>query len=306
MTPQHIGRYELHGKIGQGGLASIFRLVAFAIVAGVLAACGVSSGGEVAPTATITPIIEPTAIPVPDPSLMPTPTQNPVFALAEQGVTHNDKWIPYAEEFDGVEMALVPPGCFMMGPTEGYGDTKKVREVCFEEPYWVDVYEVTHKQFGSADDNRPVTSATWFEATEFCEARGVRLPTEAEWEYAARGPDSLTYPWGNEIVIENVVSSRNGAEHTADVGSIPEGASWVGAYDLSGNAWEWVNDWYDVNYITTLDEPIINPQGPDDGMFRVIRGGGWSSPYQLLSSVVREYSQPDAAAGFRCARAWGP
>ncbi len=223
-----------------------------------------------------------------------------------QTVTSNDEWTPVIAEFAGVEMALVPPGCFMMGPTEGYGDTKKVREVCFEEPYWIDVYEVTHKQFGSADDNRPVELATWFEAAAHCEARGVRLPTEAEWEYAARGPDSLTYPWGNEIVVENVVSFYDSAEHSADVGSKLEGASWVGAYDLSGNAEEWVNDWYDVNYITTLDEPIINPQGPDDGRFRVIRGGAWNSPLPLLSSVTRGYGEPDVPAGFRCARAWEP
>ena len=242
------------------------------------------------------------------PSTLPSSTSpQPTATLDQpQTVTSNDEWVPVIKEFAGVEMALVPPGCFMMGPTEGYGDTKKVREVCFEEPYWIDVYEVTHKQFGSGDDDRPVTSATWFEAAEHCEARGVRLPTEAEWEYAARGPDSLTYPWGNEIVVENAVSIYDSAEHTADVGSRPGGVSWVGAYDLSGNAWEWVNDWYNVNYITTLDEPIVNPQGPDNGEFRVKRGGRWGSPLQLLSSVTRGWAEPDDPAGFRCARSWEP
>ena len=110
--------------------------------------------------------------------------------------------------------------------------------ICFDEPFWIDVYEVSNAQFGrpvnTVTENHPVDGVTWFDADAFCTSRGVRLPTEAEWEYAARGPDNLIYPWGNEYIAGNINQMEedtgrfgyNYSAHVREVGSIPEGESW--------------------------------------------------------------------------------
>ncbi len=177
---------------------------------------------------------------------------------------------------------LVPAGCFQMGSEDGEDDEKPVHEVCFEEPFWIDKYEVTNGQFvvfnGQAaresffsGDDRPREQITWFEAQAFCESREARLSTEAEWEYAARGPDGLVYPWGNEWDQSRVIGFRfrGSITGTAPVGSIPAGASWVGALDMSGNVWEWVGDWYGLDYYETLADGVVNPRGPALGTYRV-------------------------------------
>lgn len=173
----------------------------------------------------------------PVPSATPSPLD-----IAEAGVTRNSDWRPYLEEFSDVSMALVPAGCFQMGSTDGDSDERPVHEVCFEEPFWIDVYEVTNEQFGSTGcgetssaPDQPRNCVNWFDATAHCESRGARLPTEAEWEYAARGPDGLVYPWGNEFVADFVVYKDNSGGRTWQVGSKPAGKSWAGVYDLSGN-----------------------------------------------------------------------
>src|SRR5262249_22642836 len=113
-------------------------------------------------------------------------------------VTTNNQWKPQLSMVQGVEMALVPPGCFMMGSEKGNDDEQPVSKICFDKPFWIDKVDVTNaqfKQFGGKaqqkgswkDDNRPRERVTWFEARDFCALRGARLPTEAEWEYAARG-----------------------------------------------------------------------------------------------------------------------
>ena len=132
-------------------------------------------------------------------------------------------------------MVLVPVGCFMMGSSDGKADEAPVHEVCFDAPFWIDVYEVTNAQFGTSGqfdgDDRPREMMNWQRALAYCQSRGARLPTEAEWEYAARGPDSLIYPWGNAFIADNVVYFLNSENRTWDVGSRPQGVSWVGAYD---------------------------------------------------------------------------
>ncbi len=259
------------------------------------------------------PVAENTPVPTDAPTTAPTqaPTRTPEPTPLPPGftpVTRNADWEPVIAEHNGVPMALVPAGCFQMGSAEGDSDEEPVHEVCFEEPFWIDVYEVTNGQYGSSGywsgDNLPREIVSWTDALAHCEARGARLPTEAEWEYAARGPDGLVYPWGNEFVAGNVVYSGNSGSRTWDVGSKPGGVSWVGAYDLSGNVWEWVNDWYDADYYETLPDGVVNPQGPDSGQYRVVRGGSWlvSRADARASCRVRDYPLIRySVVGFRCA-----
>jgi formylglycine-generating enzyme required for sulfatase activity len=158
-------------------------------------------------------------------------------------------------DFGGVVMVLVPPGCFMLGSENGGGDEKPVNQQCFGKPFWIDRTEVTQSQFMQLGgqmaqapyfkgNSRPVDSITWFEARDYCARRGARLPTEAEWEYAERGPDNLVYPWGNVWDEGKAVWSRSVSQGTAYVGSISNGASWVGATDMIGNVWEWTSSLY--------------------------------------------------------------
>jgi formylglycine-generating enzyme required for sulfatase activity len=270
------------------------------------------------------------ATPTEGPTPTPKPTVEPavVEELALTGVTSNDEWTPYIQEFDGVEMALVPAGCFMMGSEGGDSSERPVHEVCFEEPFWIDVYEVTNAQYGSlgceessSDDDQPRNCVSWADAAAHCESRGARLPTEAEWEYAARGPDGLTYLWGDEFNCRlgnfddetrydlYTIEGGKGCDGfvvTAPVGSFPDGASWVGALDMSGNVWEWVADWYDDDYYDC--SPRDNPGGPDNGEYRVLRGGSWGHDgSNLLRAANRDWDNPsneDIFNGFRCARSY--
>jgi formylglycine-generating enzyme required for sulfatase activity len=144
-----------------------------------------------------------------------------------------------------------------------------VHPQCFDQPFWIDQYEVTNARYGSAGyfegDNRPRESVDWFAAAEHCAVRGARLPTEAEWEYAARGPSAWVYPWGNDFVDANAVSSwENTVRRTAPVGSRPGGASWVGALDISGNVWDWTSTLY-------AEYPYDSDDGREDARRQRIR-----------------------------------
>ena len=240
-------------------------------------------------------------------------TQSPAeFIATVTQVTELNNWEPVIETGDyGVEMVLVPAGCFWMGSVFWLNELP-VHEVCFNTPFWIDRYEVTNVQFerlgGEAqvgsrwtDPSRPRERITWFEARDFCELRGARLPTEAEWEYAARGPDGLIFPWGNDFIADNVVYYANSTE-TTDVGSRPQGVSWVGAYDMSGNVLEWVADWLGPY----SSDRQINPAGPEIGVWRALRGGSWSyegSPQLRTTYRFRSFPErADLTQGFRCAR----
>jgi len=314
------------------------------VVGGILLALGGGSGGndsEPTQRAVVVETDEPTEVaeekpqtietpeeeePEPTeetPEVTPTPDIPTEEQLALEGVSGNGDWSPYIQEFNGVEMALVPVGCFMMGSEDGDSDEGPVHEVCFDDPFWIDVYEVTNEQYGSAAigedsynddcesrssaDSEPRNCVNWTDSAAHCENRGVRLPTEAEWEYAARGPDSLVYPWGNEFIADNAVYAENVPRGTAPVGSREGGLSWVGAYDMSGNVSEWVADWYDSEYYSV--SPETNPQGPDDGEFRVKRGGSFGVNASLLRAAGRNGNAPaveSIGAGFRCARSYNP
>lgn len=218
--------------------------------------------------------------------------QSEALQKAIGGVSANHEWIPYSEEINAVEMVLVPKGCFLMGGEEGaFPENPPIGQVCFDAPFWIDRYEVTNAQFnqfnGQAefesdrqDNNHPREMIDWYEAYDFCEKRYARLPSGKEWEYAARGPSSFIYPWGNKFVADNVVYKGNSNNQTAPVGSRPLGASWVGALDMSGNVWEWVSSSY-------------------------LRGGSLRDSPTYVETFRSDYYQAHNeidSVGFRCAR----
>ena len=294
-------------------------LVLYLIGAGLIvllsAGCAASSEKQMQTPTETAAMAQVTAQPIDTPSTAPPAAEGAVLALAEAGVTHNADWTPYTEEISGVLMALVPAGCFQMGTIAGNSSERPVHEVCFDEPFWIDVYEVTNEEYGSIDcadfsdlPDQPRVCLQWTEALEYCQARGGRLPTDAEWEYSARGPDGLVYPWGNEFDEDNAVWGINSGRNAAAVGSRPEGVSWIGAYDMIGNVWEWVNDWYSGNYYETLGERVVNPQGPRGGTWHGRRGSSFLyEQADALRASFREHVPWEAVDdGVRCARSYSP
>ena len=241
---------------------------------------------------------------------------------------------PANEIIDGeAQMVLIPQGDFKMGSTIGDIDEKPVNTV-FLDSYYIDKYKVTNTLYklcvdsmvcaapkfsnsylrpsyygDSRFDQYPVIGVDWYMAKTYCEWRGSRLPTEAEWEKAARGSDGRAYPWGEEIDQSRANYNNNGDPNyvgdTSGVDHYPDGISPYGLYDMAGNTWEWVADIYDSNYYNTLSIPVINPLGPTSGDFRVIRGGSWNSSAFNLRASRRSWNDPGNAnvyIGFRCAR----
>lgn len=261
----------------------------------------------------------------------PTPTPDPFnFGItSENTVKSNSQWIPKVKSFDNFEMILVPTGCFLMGvsPDEGnylaelYGTDAPpdwftddpAHEICIENPFWLDKYEVTNSKYGFsgpfAGSDMPVTSISWAEARDFCTNRGGYLPSEAQWEYAARGPDNLIYPWGNLMIADNVVYEGNSEDLIPQpVGSKIGGVSWVGALDLSGNVWEWTNSLYGEYPFNAEDGRENNQDLPNSQ--RVARGGSFQDRGYLVFSASRfpQYNFDGGywLIGFRCARDFVP
>ena len=152
--------------------------------------------------------------------------------------------------------------------------------------------------------DRPIVSVTHADAAAYCEFAGGRLPTEAEWEYAARGGQSdWRYPWGDELTHDHAnygnVAGRDRWRYTAPVGSLePNG---YGLYDMAGNVWEWCSDWEDGNYF--LNTPVQDPQGPEQGEAKIIRGGSWGFGPRYLRVSARAMADPTSrgdGVGFRC------
>lgn len=210
----------------------------------------------------------------------------------------NADWQPIITPFAGIDMALVPSGCFAMGSADGDPNEAPVHLQCLDAPFWIDQSEITNGQFSAADgraikrrasqDNaEPRTNVSWHEAQAFCETRGGRLPTEAEWEYAARGPESVLYPWGNDGLDQNTL-----AQATLEVDS-----SWVGAVHMSDNAWEWV---YSVMqpYPYSVDMSLKSDRSVQD---YVIRGGSTDDDGGSTRTSARASATTSSPSiGFRC------
>jgi Tol biopolymer transport system component len=276
---------------------------------------------------------------------MPTPGSTPA------GTT-------WTRPADGMVMVYVPAGEFEMGSDMGellyalqlcerYGgfcereDDERPAHAVALDGFWIDKYEVTNAQYrlcveagvckapticlwgvSGYDDatksDHPVVCVEWYGARDYCEWVGARLPTEAEWEYAARGMGGLRFPWGDEFdgtrlnfCDANCPDANtwkapeydDGFETTAPVGSFPTGMSWCGVLDMAGNVNEWAADWYAPRYPGTSRQE--NPTGPEDGTVRVVRGGSWSDTLPSIRGAHRHWHTPDSPGadhGFRCAR----
>lgn len=291
-----------------------------------------ATAGSTGPGATVAPTAAPT------PTAAGTPVASPV---RDPGTTRTDDhgvgqvWVPGGTFTMGADKADAarPAWAFNEALSEG-----PAHEVSLSRGYWIDTTEVTvaaftaFKDAGGYDDqslwsadgwrwrqgqgakplpqpcleqgpDEPQVCVTWYEAEAYARWRGGRLPTEAEWEFAARGPESLVYPWGNEF--DPKLANLDGATGPVAVGSYPKGASWVGALDMAGNAMEWVADWWSATYYGL--RVANDPTGPATGSAKVEKGGWWGpandSGAYVGRAAYRHFEDPplyaDHHIGFR-------
>jgi formylglycine-generating enzyme required for sulfatase activity len=217
-------------------------------------------------------------------------------------------------------MVEVPAGWFLMGQDDGPRSSRPQRPI-FLDAYAIDRTEVTNAAFAAyvratgqppegwssamavVGPDLPVVAVLWRDADAYCRWAGKRLPTEAEWEKAARGTDGRPYPWGNtwELARANTAESEQGGP--LPVGSFPAGASPYSALDMAGNVAEWVADTFEFDYYSRA--PNRNPRGPGYVMDHVLRGGSWAAPAVQAQTFFRDSShsaRPNPRVGFRCAR----
>ena len=234
---------------------------------------------------------------------------------------------------DEPETVFIPGGSFIRGrshdlPDDGLKwfptllkDERPARKI-HVEPFYIDKHEVTNRRYAEfldatgrdapyywpdgrpppGKEDYPVVNVTWHEAAAYCRWSGTRLPTEAEWEYAARGlHDGLKYPWGSEEPSKEKHARFDGIDGPGPIGRFSENE--FGLCDMSGNVWEWCSDWYQRDYYSCAPEQ--DPKGPANGLYRVLRGGGWADDAKYLTCSYRSFARPverSPTIGFRCAK----
>ncbi|MBK9209723.1 MAG: SUMF1/EgtB/PvdO family nonheme iron enzyme [Anaerolineales bacterium] len=279
-----------------------------------LAACQ-STNTPFAPTATAEAIMTSTATVVPL-TATPVATSTPIPTATPETVK--------ISPIDGMTQLFVPAGTVKMGGLDVLLENDELPAHSVQiNAFWVDQVEVVNGMYALCveagvcrppanvtSDNRldyygnpefqdyPVIQVTWYDANAYCQWAGRRLPTEAEWERAARGDSVNTYPWGGELPNANNSNSLNIVGDTTRVGTYATGISPFGALDMAGNVWEWVADFYKGNYYA--ESPADNPTGPENGglnSMRVIRGGSFQDDASMLRISNRGYEAgPDPSA----------
>lgn len=266
-----------------------------------LAACAPTVTPE-PPTPTLVSIVTETSVPTLVPVTLGGPSAGTILS-----------WM------DGGSLVYVPAGQFTMGANGADNPSHSVSL----SAYWISRTKITNRMYllcvgvgvcsppapipgGAVYSNpvygdHPVVGVTWEQANTYCGWAGGRLPTEAEWEKAARGPGGQAYPWGNEKPSCDLLNFNNCVRGTTSVVSYPDSASPYLTLDMAGNAFEWTLDWYDASYYAT--SPVQDPPGPESGVYRVIRGSGFESDASQVDSAIRRPASPDYASrdlGFRC------
>ena len=231
---------------------------------------------------------------------------------------------------DPSPMVKIPAGMFIRGSAEGEGRAdENPRRKIYVDTFHIDQYEVTNGQYikflsetghkepfnvygeGSllkmeGVSRLPVVQVTWHDAVDYCRWAGKRLPTEAEWEKAARGTKAQLYPWGETPATSHLANFDRDWDNEntlLPIGSLPEGMSPYGVYDMAGNVREWVQDWYAADYYKTASGR--NPRGPESGILKVVRGGSWHSFEADIRAAARGkggFALKTHGVGFRCAK----
>ena len=232
-------------------------------------------------------------------------------------------------------MVYVPGGEFLRGRSHSLPDDDMERRptllkddrparTIHVEPFYLDEHEVTNEayrrfleatgrrppfhwvdgQIAEGEEKHPVVNVNWHEAAAYCQSLGKRLPTEAEWERAARGlGEGVKFPWGNEEPTKGQQAHFDVLDGARPVCRFPKNT--FGLCDMAGNVWEWCVDRYDRLYYER--SPDENPSGPDEGMYRVLRGGSWADAAKYLTCAYRSFAQPRERSpniGFRCAKGY--
>jgi len=242
-----------------------------------------------------------------------SPDQTDLIPIGKNPQGYEEYW----RTRDGTVVVKVPAGEFLMGSAEGEGEmSEHPQRRVFVTEFLMDKTEVTWRQFrkfveatgaqllsepiwGTPGDYA-VSDVLFNEAKTYCEWMGGRLPTEAEWEKAARGTDGRKYPWGNEWDPDRCNSLKGGPHRPESVGSFPECLSPYGIVDMAGGVWEWCADWYADSY---PDKSARDPKGPETGAQRVVRGASWLNMSEWLRTAYRHKSDPfwrNVLHGFRC------
>lgn len=241
----------------------------------------------------------------------------------------NNDWTPYIHTFDAnginLDMCLVPVGGFMMGGESGYDNSYPIHQQVINTPFWISVHPITNTQWRHAvqqnavtmrnetreykdtsKNQHPVVNVTWHQCQDFANWLGTEwaLPTEVQWEYSARGVESLAYPFGNDFLADDVIYEGNSNKNSAEVDKRPQGTSWVGAQDMAGNVWDWTNS-------VIQDYPYDADDGRENMALsenRVLRGGSWLNIASETRSTCRNDYDPKSyheLIGFRLVRSIG-